>query len=443
MKITRDVPKSITKSLIPPHRNMISEQYLTPWSGDVELVKSYCAKGDGATGYITFPNASISGVAGSDWSIAFLVRFDSLNADEIILGTTDTVGSVKRFYCTIDNGQIKLRIGTEGTRTVSPVGYMAVGTPYLLMFQYSNSTGKITSKFKNISTDVITMGTEYTVEGLTSMATSPLGILATWNGYAFSTAHISNLRIWFSSISFENMENLYYGTGANLNVDFNGSVLDKSGNDYHGTVVGSVDLYARQDSFHSNIKNGFDLWFRTGGTVGTEADYVWVPYVDDTPIVDAVAGFTLQSSHPKVAFKNDNPLWHNGAETALRFPAGSLMDKSVVADWLVAIQATLGYDGANPTDWYCNSAVPTLQEVTPYFLSTYWDDASNKIGVATTENEYTYDAKGTPITGDITEELVPQDLAVRKSQSLIIYLQAMTVRQLDKFGRYVKRLVGI
>jgi len=144
-----------------------------------------------------------------------------------------------------------------------------------------------------------------------------------------------------------------------------------------------------------------------------------------------------------VAFKNDNPLWHNGAETALRFPAGSLMDKSVVADWLVAIQATLGYDGANPTDWYCNSAVPTLQEVTPYFLSTYWDDASNKIGVATTPNEYTYDAKGTPITGDITEELVTQDLAVTKSQSLIIYSQAMIVRQLDKFGRYVKRLVGI
>ena len=441
MKITRDVPKSITKCLIPPHRNLISEQYLTPWSGDVELAQSFCAKGDGATGYITFPNASISGVAGSDWSIAVLLDSPTQLAYELIFGSSDTTAATERFYFWSRSGKPALQIGSGGSANIRSTAF-PVDTQYLIMLQYSNSTGKITIKIKNMVTEVVEDGIEYTVLGLAQMNDDLFSILSN-NGSYPSPACVANFRLWFSSISFENMQNLYYGAGANLNVDFNGSVLDKSGNDYHGTVVGAVDLYERQDSFHSNIVNGFDLWFRTGGTIGTESDYVWVPHVDGVGVVDAVAGFTLQSSHPKVAFKNDNPLWHNGAETALRFPAGSLMDKSVVADWLVAIQATLGYDGANPTDWYCNSAVPTLQEVTPYFLSTYWDDASNKIGVATTPNEYTYDAKGTPITGDITEELVTQDLAVTKSQSLIIYSQAMIVRQLDKFGRYVKRLVGI
>ena len=112
-------------------------------------------------------------------------------------------------------------------------------------------------------------------------------------------------------------------------------------------------------------------------------------------------------------------------------------------NWDTEIRDELGYDSDNTGDWHCNAAVPALQELTPTFIQGHWADAKNKVFVGTTPNEYTYDSHGTPITGDITEELVPHDLDVTKSQSLIIYLQAMTIRQLDQFGRYVKRLVGI
>ena len=214
------------------------------WDG--ELAESFCAKGDGSTGYVTFPNASISGVSGSDWSIAFLIKHDSFSGgNEFVFGTYDTTGATKRFYSDIQSGAVRLQIGTGTSVTLTGAGYMSTGISYLGMLQYSNSTGKITSKFKNMSTDAITDGVEYTVVGLTEMNDNLLGILANANGFSLSTGSVANFRVWFSSISFENMQNLYYGTGANLNVDFNGSVLDKSGNDYHGTVHGTVDLYER------------------------------------------------------------------------------------------------------------------------------------------------------------------------------------------------------
>jgi len=427
MKITRDVPKSITKSLIPPHRHMISEQYLTPWSGEVELVKSFCAKGDGATGYINVANLKSLGTR--DYDLTCYAAFDELPQVAGICGS-HRFGIYSKAGIAINGGYLEAHFGNASVEFKVRVDTATLGITVNTIHKYRVFADRSDELHLYVDDTEVGAGID-----ISSIAADDITLTYDFRICA-NIINEFNGKVWNVELKFDDV--------VMGNWPLQGSAYDISGNDNHGVVSATgLDLYERQDSFHYNITYGFDLWFRTGGTIGTESDYVWVPHVDGVGVVDAVAGFTLQSSHPKVAFKNDNPLWHNGAETALRFPAGSLMDKSVVADWLVAIQATLGYDGANPTDWYCNSAVPTLQEVTPYFLSTYWDDASNKIGVATTPNEYTYDAKGTPITGDITEELVTQDLAVTKSQSLIIYSQAMIVRQLDKFGRYVKRLVGI
>ena len=303
MKITRDVPKSITKSLIPPHRHMISEQYLTPWSGEVELVKSFCAKGDGATGYITVPNGAISGVAGSDWSIAFLLIYDDA-ADGFLVSTYDTSGATIRFYVSTPSSAIRLQIGTGGPTDVLPAHFLVSGSEYLGMLQYSNSTGKITSKIKDMATGTITDGTDYSVVGLTGMSGFVLGILGGPTGVSPSSSCIANLRIWFSSVSFENMQNLYYTTGINFGLMANGSLLDISGNDYHGTVHGTVDLYETQRFFHYNIMYGFDDY--TDDATGLI--HVYVPYVDGSPVVASITDYTKQTSNPA-------GIYHNGAET--------------------------------------------------------------------------------------------------------------------------------
>ena len=206
-----------------------------------KLKKRKVAKGDGPTGYITFPNASISGVADSDWSIAFLVNHASFTGNpEQTFGTFDTTGSTKRFYFTIDDGKLRLQIGTGGVADISTAAYMDVGVSYLIMLQFSDATGKITSKFLNMSTGTVTDGIEYTVVGLTELDDNVFGVLANSNGGGPSTGCVCDFRVWFSSVSFENMQDLSYEKGVNLSVDFDGNVIDRSGNGYDGTIVGDI-----------------------------------------------------------------------------------------------------------------------------------------------------------------------------------------------------------
>ena len=118
------------------------------------------------------------------------------------------------------------------------------------------------------------------------------------------------------------------------------------------------------------------------------------------------------------------------------------MDKSVVANWLVSIQATLGYDASNPERWYCDASAPDLQELAPTFIQEYWDDAKNKIFIASTPNEYVA-LDGTYQFDDVDGEMDTYDKDVVKSQSLLIYSVELTKNQVLKVMKYLKKIVGI
>ena len=111
-------------------------------------------------------------------------------------------------------------------------------------------------------------------------------------------------------------------------------------------------------------------------------------------------------------------------------------------NWDTDIRSTLGYDGSNPTRWYCNSAVPALQELTPTFIQTYWDDAKNKVFVGTTPNEYVY-ADGQPQYDDVAEEMDTYDDDVTNAISLAIYSETLRRRQVIKDMEYYKRKVRL
>ena len=326
MKITRDVPKSITKSLIPPIRNLISEQYLTPWSGDVELAQSFCAKGDGVTGYVT-ASTPITG-----YPFAVACKF-------IPAGHTNTFGIISLYSTTVANTYLSIR----RAGTLLRVFFRIAGTSYALSNYHNlsvtaDSPMTIICEFESKTVVKIYVNSIGNVETVTLLLTLPddTGIDG-FSEFVLSPAGGQNApdkHIWSAQFNralssaektalfADDFSGVIWNATTDSCYSYSGNLLDLIGT-RHLTKAGTVDLYSRQDSFHYNIVNGFDLWFRTGGTIGTESDYIWVPYVAGVGVVDAIAGFTLQSSHPKVAFKNDNPMGHNGCETALRFPAGS------------------------------------------------------------------------------------------------------------------------
>ena len=124
-----------------------------------KLKKRKVAKGDGSTGYITFPNASISGVADSDWSIAFLINSSEQYAFEQFFGAFDTSGVIIEFYFWNRLGKPALQIGTGAAADIRLTAF-TLDITYLIMLKYSTATGKITSKFKNMSTGAVEDGIE-------------------------------------------------------------------------------------------------------------------------------------------------------------------------------------------------------------------------------------------------------------------------------------------
>ena len=82
------------------------------------------------------------------------------------------------------------------------------------------------------------------------------------------------------------------------------SCYDISGNSNHGA---STDLtWSTQDSYHYNTINGCDIYLDDA----TSTDYIYVPYINGSPVVASIVGYTKQSSHPAGTY-------HNGSETKL------------------------------------------------------------------------------------------------------------------------------
>ena len=104
-----------------------------------------------------------------------------------------------------------------------------------------------------------------------------------------------------------------------------GSLYDISSEEFHG-VSTTGDMFYRQDTYHYNLNNGFDLYTKDGET-GEEIEHkLHVPYVAGSPVVASVSGYALQKSCPVQRYKG--VIIPNGSETGFRFPAGSVMDKS-------------------------------------------------------------------------------------------------------------------
>ncbi|HQN73103.1 MAG TPA: hypothetical protein PLB16_06790, partial [bacterium] len=228
------------------------------------VVRRRCAESDGS-GYLTFPNGAISGVVGSDWCLAFCINPTTLGASQMILGSFDTTGTTKRFYISINNGTLVFRFGTGETESISTAGFFSTGTNYLIMICYSNTTGVITTKIKNLDTGTVTDGADYTPVGLTELNDNALGVFSNSNGAATHfLGKLWNLRIWFSQQTFENMADLKYSTGTNLHAELERSIYDISGNGYHGTIKGTVDLAATYENtsgvYSYNLNNGFDRY---------------------------------------------------------------------------------------------------------------------------------------------------------------------------------------
>ena len=425
-----NIPFLKRNSLLPPYPALLSEKYLTKGGGDISLAQSFCAKGDGATGYLNHGLVNVCGAGAS--SLVYECTIGAIpTATAYIISEYLTTGNARGWgvLYKISTNAFELYVGKSdgtylGTLSVSGIG-LVVGKKYKVEVRASGSNLVL-----EVFVDDVSQGTD-TLVGQNRIYSNGADLLSFSynNGSTFSDIGICNSKLTVDGV-------------VKLNCPFQGSALDISGNDNHGTITGTVDLTERQDKSHRNIEEGFDLWFRTGGTVGTEADYIWVPHVNGVGVVSVITGYTLQSSHPAVVFDaNDNPRYHNGSETAYDFPAVSLMDKSVVANWLVGIQATLGYDASNPERWYCDASAPDLQELAPTFIQEYWDDAKNKIFIASTPNEYL--TAGTYQFDDVDGEMDTYDKDVVKSQSLLIYSVELTKNQVLKVMKYLKKIVGI
>ena len=297
-----NIPFLKRNSLLPPYPALLSEKYLTKGGGDISLAQSFCAKGDGATGYISTDADIVTSTRKirAKFNIKELSSSDGKAAIAQDGGTRGWTISLNGDHAT-SSRSIRIQIGYGDSAPASRYSFDATtilnaDTWYNLDVKIiGNSTlnrFEISITYNGTTTETTTISGASTIYGMGNK----LRVLASGLANSNLNGYLSDVKLWKDNI--EDTDSPVF------NMPLQGSTLDISGYDNHGTVHGTVDLYETQRFFHYNIMYGFDDY--TDDATGLI--HVYVPYVDGSPVVASITDYTKQTSNPAGIF-------HNGAET--------------------------------------------------------------------------------------------------------------------------------
>ena len=244
------------------------------------LVDSFCADFNGSSSYISV--SPITFDYSSNWTLCFSWKADGVANEKVLFGSSVS-GTYYFVRLSAAANAIEFFEGTTLQTCSFGANTFVNGEIYDVEVSYSTTTGKITSS--------VTGG--FTASADTADVRTGWG--ATWSLSFDIIGKRGNNDRYMDGLVY----NLY---GDDFNYPLQGSTYDVSGSGNHGTPTNIT--YDRQDFFNYNIKYGCDIYLDDA----TSTDYIYVPYVDDSPVVTSISGYTKQSSNP-------SGFWHNGSET--------------------------------------------------------------------------------------------------------------------------------
>ena len=278
------------------------------WDG--ELAESYCAKGDGTSGYMLADTP----VTGYPFTYAVkMIPVSNLGVEAILDLAKSTVSSTN-FNILRSSQKLYMIVRHDGTTYISDNDFtdgdiFASGVPITIIVEFLNTTTV------NVYVDdlLTTYNPTFSVSPLPSVDVDRFGLMAQsdstpgtfgpdkilWSGQfnrALTTAEKTALMADdLDSMSFVPATDSFYV--------HNGSLLDIVST-RNLTVTGTVDIFETQRFFHYNIMKGFDDYTDDA----TELIHIYVPYVDGEPVVASIADYTKQTTNPAGTY-------HNSAET--------------------------------------------------------------------------------------------------------------------------------
>ena len=249
------------------------------------LVDSYCADFNGTSSIITF-----SSLLDSDESFSVSVSIDITE-----LTTTQHVVWSQQTSTGGTGAGAGLRVRNDGSANFYI--YNGAGDVIIISAPASTLTREHTVLCEyNKAT---TTGTIY-VDGVSKGSDTVSGFSAA-GAQSFYLGRLSYTATWYYTGKMWDLSVVFNSSNL-VEAPLQGSTYDVSGNDNHGTPTDIT--YDRQDYYHYNIKYGCDIYLDDA----TSTDYIYVPYVDGSPVVTSISGYTKQSSNPA-------GYWHNGSET--------------------------------------------------------------------------------------------------------------------------------
>jgi len=369
------------------------------------IKQSFCAKSDNATGYLTIPSFELTKATSFDLSVDI---FDMgaqtagssnrqtlwSNGSEYV-AITDVVGAV---FFILDSADLDYYLTYNFTS-----GVIYTGANFNIQFTKEAGSNEVSCTISNYDNGNVETKSDIP-DNSKDFKTTSFDKFGARNTDRFLRACFNNESVTVNSTLLANRP-------------YQGSIYDVSGNSNDATIVGTVDLYERQDEFHYNIVNGFDKYVDDA----TGLVYIYVPYVSGFPVVSSVSGYTKVTENP--AGGNNIP------ESSFDF-TDSVMDKSNVLIWPPEIRASIYYDVTNPFRWHSS-------ELTIAVLSTILDAYKGIVFIWDDQSDFIKDGDDYQVDGGGNYQIDSSGV-LSKSQNLLRY---NAVQSEPTLGRIINWIV--
>ncbi len=418
MKLTRglNIPFLNRSVGLPPNSGDLSGFYFNKgFTGNevintkgtnADIVQGFCAEGDGVSGYINCGTVgACNGGSGYTESLTIAIQFGTIA--NFYIGEYLTAGNKRSWSISMSTAATSIRFGKadgtyKGLVSVPHDVNLATGDAVTVTVEASGSNLVITVYKNGVANG------SGTFVGQNKIYCPPSGVadlyVNTYLASNFGDSQFCNVKIWNEA-------------GLKINSPCDGSAHDISGNDNHGTVVGTVDLNARSDysTFH-NIHKGFDKYLNDLATAPyVDSDYIWVPYVNGVPVVASVAGYAKVSERP--AYKAGN----NNSECGFRF-TDAIMDRSDVSIWTALARGTT-YDSGDPFVWFSEDM--TVSNLVSWLQPAYLE----RLYLATDETGYVHRVDGTVEIDPSGYSQSDPESTVTRFKNFLIYATTKTAPQ--------------
>ena len=174
-----------------------------------------------------------------------------------------------------------------------------------------------------------------------------------------------------------------------IDLPLDGGIEDVSALANHGTNSG-VDLLATIDNpagiYSYNLRKGFDYY-----TKDSDGSAYYVPYLNGSPVVSSVTGYTKVSEHPALE------VGHNGAPVVTTPPSSLIMmDRNNATVFNNSARTGVTFDSGNTSGWEFSDL--TIDNIISWtnagYLHRVYDAMKESLVVVDASGNFVTDASG-------------------------------------------------